>query len=78
MTHGYALQLTDSEVDRYRLMAARARRDEVDLWAEAGIAVGATVADLGCGPGAVAAELAEIVGPRDASSPSIRTHVLWR
>ncbi len=45
-------------------MAAKARRDEVHLWAEAGIGVGATVADLGCGPGAVAAELAEIVGPQ--------------
>jgi precorrin-6B methylase 2 len=63
MSTGYLLELTDSELARYRMMAERARRDEGDLWATAGIAPGAVVADIGCGPGAIAAELAAVVGP---------------
>jgi precorrin-6B methylase 2 len=59
----YVLELTDSELARYTRMAETARRDEGQLWATAGIVPGAAVADIGCGPGAIAVELAEIVGP---------------
>jgi SAM-dependent methyltransferase len=58
----YSLELSDSERDRYRLMAAMARENEADLWNLAGLRPGARVADVGCGPGAVLAELARIVG----------------
>lgn len=59
----YALVLSDEEVARYRMMAARARADEADAWQAAGIGSGATVADVGCGPGATLLEMAEVVGP---------------
>jgi SAM-dependent methyltransferase len=59
----YALELTDDELDRYRQMAERARAGEEDLWDLAGVRPGASVADVGCGPGAVSALLAELVGP---------------
>lgn len=59
----YALTLSDEEVARYRRMAQNAALDEADQWAAAGIAAGAVVADVGCGPGAVSAVLAERVGP---------------
>jgi SAM-dependent methyltransferase len=58
----YALRLDDDELARYRLMAARARDREGDLWEGAGIGAGARIADIGCGPGAMLATLAEIVG----------------
>lgn len=60
---GYTLELSDDERARYRMMAAIARDDEAELWEHAGVVAGARVADVGCGPGAVLAELAEIVGP---------------
>jgi SAM-dependent methyltransferase len=59
----YALRLSDDELGRYRMMAARARAEEGDLWALAGLVPGARVADVGCGPGAVLMALAEVVGP---------------
>jgi SAM-dependent methyltransferase len=59
----YALRLSDDELGRYRMMAARARAEEGDLWALAGIVPGARVADVGCGPGAMLVALAEAVGP---------------
>lgn len=59
----YALQLSVAEIDRYVEMARLARAREVELWRNAGIVAGAHVADIGCGPGAVLAELAAIVGP---------------
>ena len=59
----YALVLSDEEVARYRMMAARARTDESDAWQAAGIAPGAHVADVGCGPGATLLEIADVVGP---------------
>ena len=61
-TSGYTLQLSDAERDRYRLMAAMARENEAELWTLAGIRPGASVADVGCGPGAVLVELARVVG----------------
>jgi SAM-dependent methyltransferase len=59
----YALRLSDDELGRYRMMAARARAEEGDLWALAGLVPGARVADVGCGPGAMLVTLAEVVGP---------------
>jgi SAM-dependent methyltransferase len=59
----YSLVLSDQEVARYRMMAAMARSTEADAWARAGIVAGARVADVGCGPGLVLVELADVVGP---------------
>ncbi|MGI8983035.1 MAG: class I SAM-dependent methyltransferase [Acidimicrobiales bacterium] len=59
----YPLKLSDIELARYELMAAHAREAEADLWAAAGIVAGATIADIGCGPGAVSVALAREVGP---------------
>jgi precorrin-6B methylase 2 len=58
----YALTLSDVEIARYQWMAERAHGAESDLWAAAGIREGAVVADVGCGPGAVSARIAAIVG----------------
>jgi SAM-dependent methyltransferase len=58
----YALRLSADELARYRMMAARARVEEGDLWERAGLVPGARVADVGCGPGALLVTLAEVVG----------------
>jgi ubiquinone/menaquinone biosynthesis C-methylase UbiE len=60
---GYTLELTEPERMRYRLMAELARENEAELWEYSGIVPGARVADVGCGPGAVLCEIAQIVGP---------------
>jgi len=60
---GYALKLSDAELARYQQMAETAARTERELWAAAGVAEGAVVADVGCGPGAVSVVLAQQVGP---------------
>jgi SAM-dependent methyltransferase len=60
---GYALELDPAEIGRYRMMAERAQAAEASQWAAAGIGPGARVADVGCGPGAITALLAEAVGP---------------
>jgi ubiquinone/menaquinone biosynthesis C-methylase UbiE len=61
--HGkYALALSDDEIQRYRFMAQAAREREAHWWQLAGIAEGACVLDLGCGPGLVALEMAQVVG----------------
>ncbi|MGD9527551.1 methyltransferase domain-containing protein [Pseudonocardia sp.] len=62
-TTTYALALSPEERARYRMMASIAHADERDAWSAAGILPGATVADVGCGPGAVLRRLAEAVGP---------------
>ncbi|MXM64365.1 methyltransferase domain-containing protein [Streptomyces sp. HUCO-GS316] len=54
----YSLTLSDSEIERYRLMAAAAEHRERDLWTTAGAVPGARIADVGCGPGAIAVRLA--------------------
>jgi SAM-dependent methyltransferase len=59
----YALPVTEAEIRRYRMMADRARTGEHDFWRSAGIVPGAVVADVGCGPAAVAVLVAEVVGP---------------
>lgn len=58
----YALALSDGEVQRYRFMAQAAREREAQWWQLAGITDGACVLDLGCGPGLVALEMAQVVG----------------
>jgi SAM-dependent methyltransferase len=62
----YALKLSDAELSRYEGMAERALEHEGDRWAAAGVVEGAVVADIGCGPGAVAVVLARQVGPTGA------------
>jgi SAM-dependent methyltransferase len=59
----YSLAMSDAEVARYRLMAQMARDEEHAQWVAAGLVEGASVADLGCGPGLMLAELADLVGP---------------
>ena len=58
----YALQLSAGELERYRMMAEAARQAETGLWQLAGITRGATVADVGCGPGAMFPALVDSVG----------------
>ena len=59
----YALKLSEDELARYQYMAESAAEKEVDMWAAAGVVAGAAVADVGCGPGAMSAVLARLVGP---------------
>src|SRR5215472_4350993 len=59
----YSLKLSEQELTRYRMMAASAADNEAAEWSAAGIAPGARIADVGCGPGAVLRLLAERVGP---------------
>ena len=59
----YALALSDVEVARYLRMAESAHRSEARQWAIMGIGDGTTVADVGCGPGALSTLLAGLVGP---------------
>ena len=62
----YRLTLSDAEIERYRFMAEAAERRERDLWAAAGAVPGARIADVGCGPGAVAVRLAASAAPDGA------------
>lgn len=59
----YQLTLDEAELARYALMARRALAQERAAWERAGIVPGARIADVGCGPGAVSAVLADLVGP---------------
>ncbi|MGI8809431.1 MAG: methyltransferase domain-containing protein [Acidimicrobiales bacterium] len=59
----YALQLSEVELARYQYMAEVAAGMEGPLWAASGVVEGAAVADIGCGPGAMTAVLARLVGP---------------
>jgi ubiquinone/menaquinone biosynthesis C-methylase UbiE len=75
----YALQLSQAEIMRYRMMAQGAALEEREQWTAAGIVAGAHVADIGCGPGAVSAVLAGIVAPDgtvravDSDAEALRT-----
>ena len=62
-TAAYALELSEPERNRYREMAKRARAQESERWQRYGIVPGARIADIGCGPGAVTVQLAELVAP---------------
>lgn len=57
------LAMSDLEIARYQLMADAAVRAERDLWVHAGAGPGARIADVGCGPGAIAQRLAQIALP---------------
>ena len=59
----YSLAMNDAEIRRYTMMAERAQTNETQLWQVAGVVPGAVVADVGCGPAAVAACMARVVGP---------------
>ena len=59
----YALRLSDDELGRYRMMAARARAEEGDLWDLAGIGVRRAGRRRGLRAGAMLVALAEVVGP---------------
>lgn len=59
----YTLKLSDAEVARYQFMAEAAESLERDLWVAAGAVPGARIADVGCGPGAVAVRLAALAAP---------------
>jgi SAM-dependent methyltransferase len=59
----YSLKLSEFELARYRAMADHAKRDEGTSWTAAGIVPGARIADIGCGPGIILAELARQVLP---------------
>ncbi len=58
----YVLVLSDVEVTRYERMAEHAHQEEAAQWATVGIAEGARVADVGCGPGAMSTLVARLVG----------------
>jgi precorrin-6B methylase 2 len=59
----YTLAVSEAEVARYRWMAERALELEAAELDVAGIAPGASVADVGCGPAAMSVEIAARVGP---------------
>lgn len=59
----YSLAVNETEIRRYAIMAERAQANESHLWEAAGIVSGAVVADVGCGPAAVAVRMARVVGP---------------
>lgn len=59
----YALQISEAEISRFRLMASLAAGQESELWQRAGVVAGARIADIGCGPGAILVELARRAGP---------------
>jgi SAM-dependent methyltransferase len=59
----YTFQLDAAELERFRRMAAHAESHEHELWGRAGVGPGATVVDLGCGPGALLPILAGRIAP---------------
>src|SRR5262245_41380831 len=59
----YVLGTHDEEIERLGLQHRVWRPRMLDAWRRAGITVGQTVLDVGCGPGHAALDLAEIVGP---------------
>ena len=63
MAQHYPLQFSTDEQERYRRQADASRERELSLWQQAGVNPGASVLELGCGPGAVLELLAPLVGP---------------
>lgn len=59
----YVLGTGDEEVERLGLQHRVWRPRMLDAWRRARITVGATVLDVGAGPGFASVDLAEIVGP---------------
>jgi hypothetical protein len=62
-TTDHLLAVNETDIRRYTMMAERAQASESNLWEAAGIVSGAVVADVGCGPAAVAVRMAQVVGP---------------
>jgi|CXWL01.1.fsa_nt_gi ubiquinone/menaquinone biosynthesis C-methylase UbiE len=58
----YVLGTHDEEIARLGLQHRVWRPRALDAWRRAGITVGQTLLDIGCGPGYASVELAEIVG----------------
>lgn len=59
----YVLGTQDDEIARLGLQHRAWRPRAADAWRRAGFTVGQTLLDVGCGPGFVTLDLAEIVGP---------------
>ena len=62
-TKDYVLGTHDEEIERLGLQHRVWRPRALDAWRAAGIGLGQTVLDVGCGPGYAALDLAELVGP---------------
>ena len=60
----YVLGTHDEEIERLGLQHRVWPPQVLDAWKRAGITLGQTVLDVGCGPGHATLDLAEIVGPR--------------
>jgi SAM-dependent methyltransferase len=61
-TRDYVLGTHDAEIERLGLQHRAWRKRALDAWQSAGIGVGQTVLDVGCGPGYAALDLAGLVG----------------
>jgi SAM-dependent methyltransferase len=59
----YVLGTHDEEIERLALQHRVWRARALEAWRRAGVTIGQTVLDIGCGPGFAALDLAEIVGP---------------
>jgi SAM-dependent methyltransferase len=59
----YVLGTGDVEIERLALQHRVWRPRALDAWRRAGITIGHTVIDVGCGPGYATIDLADIVGP---------------
>jgi SAM-dependent methyltransferase len=59
----YVLGVNSAEIGRLALQHRVWRERALGLWRRAGLSTGASVLDVGCGPGWAAVDLAEIVGP---------------
>ena len=59
----YPLQLDSCEVQRFELMASNAYRLARHRWRKAGVRLGARVADLGCGTGAITTWPSRVMRP---------------
>lgn len=59
----YVLGTHDEEIARLALQHRVWRPRALDAWRRAGLTVGQTVLDIGCGPGHATFDLADIVGP---------------
>src|SRR5262249_62306842 len=59
----YVLGTHDEEIARLGVQHRVWRPKMLDAWRRAGFGAGMTIADIGCGPGYAALDLADVVGP---------------